>query len=207
MKRIASIVYWKGMKRAVRQFVRDCAVCQQFKYDSSPYPGLLQPLPIPERLWTDISMDFIEGLPKSKGHTVIFVVVDRLSKYAHFLPLSHPYSAMVVAQLFFDNIYKLHGMPTSIVSDRDKIFTNKFWQELFKLMGTQLKLSTAYHPQMDGQSEVVNRGLQTYLQCMAAEKPSDWSCWLPLTPRTTSPLTPCLMRWCMDKLLPPICLI
>ena len=82
---------------------------------------------------------------------------------------------MMVAQLFLDNIYKLHGLPSSIVSDKDKIFISKFWQELFKLMGTQLKLSTTYHPQTDGQSEVVNRGLQTYLRCMAAEKPNDWS--------------------------------
>ena len=125
-------------------------------------------------------MDFIEGLLKSRGMTVIFVVVDRLSKYTHFIPLAHPYSAASVAQLFLDNVYKLHGLPTSIVSDRDKIFIRKFLQELFHLLGAQLKLSTSYHPQMDGQTEMVNRSLQTYLRCMTVERPKDWSNWLPL---------------------------
>ena len=102
-------------------------------------------------------MYFIEGLPKFKDFIVIFVVVDRLSKYAHFLTLSHLYSALTIAQLFFDNIYRLHGLPNNIVSDRDKIFISRFWQELFKLSGTQLKLSTSYHPQTDGQTKVVNQ--------------------------------------------------
>ena len=104
-------------------------------------------------------MDFLEGLPNSKGMTVIWVIVDRLNKYAHFLSLAHPYTAASIAKMFLDNTYKLHGLPRMIVSDKDKVFISKFWQELFKLLGTQLHLSTSYHPQTDGQIEVVNKSL------------------------------------------------
>lgn len=101
------------------------------------------------------------------------VVVNRLSKYAHFLPLSRPYSAASVARLFLDHIFKLHGMPFSIVSDRDPVFTSTFWQELFQLQGTQLKHSSAYHPQTDGQTNVVNRCLENYRRCSVGARPKD----------------------------------
>ena len=128
MKRIFSVVYWKGLKKSVKQFVRECTTCQRCKYDTTTYPGLLQPLPIPGRLWSDISMDFIEGLPKSNGNEVILVVVDRLSKAAHFIAMAHPYTALMVAQLFMDTVFKLYEVPSSIVSDRDKIFLSNFWK-------------------------------------------------------------------------------
>ncbi|KAJ8751592.1 hypothetical protein K2173_016841 [Erythroxylum novogranatense] len=130
--------------------------------------GLMQPLPIPNRIWSDISMDFVEGLPCSEGYRVIMVVVDRLSKYAHFVPLTHPYTAFAVAKSFVENVVRLHGMPTSIVTDRDKIF-----------MRTQLKMGSSYHPQTDGQTEVVNRTLEQYLRCYTSDRPKKWKEWLP----------------------------
>ncbi|GJX02126.1 retrotransposable element Tf2 [Tanacetum coccineum] len=151
------VFYWKGKNKSVREHVRVCAICQCYKPDLAPYPGLLQPLPIPTKIWTDISMDFIEGLPSSHGKSVILVIIDRLSKYGHFIPLSHPFKAAQIAQVFLDTIYKLHGLPKTITSDRDKIFISTFWKELFKRLGITLQLSTAYHPQTDGQTKVVNR--------------------------------------------------
>ena len=173
-KRLQLLFYWKGLERDVRNYVRGCATCQACKPENVNMPGMLQPLPIPEGIWSDLSMDFIEGLPRSKGKEVILVIVDRLSKYAHFIALCHPYSATLVAQLFFNIIFKVHGMPTSIVSDHDQIFISQFWEELFKLQGVDLKKSIAYHLQTDGQTEVVNRCLETYLRCMTGKNPHQW---------------------------------
>jgi hypothetical protein len=97
-----------------------------------------------------VSLDFIEGLPKSKSFDSILMVIDKFSKYGHFIPLSHPYTTLSIAQLYLNNIYKLHGMPKFLMSERDKLFTNTLWQELFRLSETALNMSTAYHPQPDG---------------------------------------------------------
>jgi hypothetical protein len=178
-RRLAANVYWVGMKNAVQEFVRGCDVCQRQKYLASTPGGLLQPLPIPDRIWEDIAMDFITGLPKSMGFEAILVVVDRLSKYCHFIPLKHPYTARTIAEVFVKEIVRLHGVPLSIVSDRDPIFMSNFWQEMFKLQGTKLKMSSAYHPKSDGQTEVVNRCLETYLRCFIADQPKTWVLWVP----------------------------
>ena len=126
LKRINSFFYWKGLKKMVKETVRTCDVCQRIKADLSSYPGLLQPLPIPTQIWQDISMDFIDSLSVSQGKSTILVVVDRLSKYAHFIAVTHPYTAKNIAQLFLDHIYKLHGLPKTIVSDRDTVFMSLF---------------------------------------------------------------------------------
>jgi hypothetical protein len=172
--RLQENVYWHGMRSDVTEFVKSCATCQQVKPSNhSPY-GLLHPLPVPERVWEDISLDFIVGLPSFQTHTVILVVVDRLSKAAHFGSLPTHFTAAKVAELFATMVCKLHGMPKSIVSDRDPIFLSHFWQELFRLSGTKLRMSTAYHPQSDGQTEIVNKVLQQYLRCFVHDKPKQW---------------------------------
>ncbi|GKF96794.1 retrotransposable element Tf2, partial [Tanacetum coccineum] len=122
------------MKKEVKEWIKTCVVCQRFKPELVPSPRLLQPLPILERVWTHISMDFIDGFLVSKGKSVLLVVVDRLSKYSYFILLTHPYSALTVAQAFLDNVYKLYGLPKVIVSDRDTVFLSRFWTELFKLL-------------------------------------------------------------------------
>lgn len=118
--RVRRLFAWKGLKHMVRQFVRECQVCQRAKTERIAPAGLLQPLPIPKRPWAVISLDFIEGLPKSGGFDVILVVVDKFSKYGHFLALKHPYTALSVATTFMQNIFKLHGLPMAIISDRDR---------------------------------------------------------------------------------------
>jgi len=168
------------MSKAVMFFVYQCATCQRIKYNTAASPGLLQPLPIPEHVWQNITMDFIEGLPLSFGKQVIFVVVDRLSKAAHFMALSPPYTVADVAQCFLDHVFKLHGFPDTITNDKDPIFVSHFWKEFMSLQGIQVQLSIAYHPQTDGKSEVVNRFLETYLRCMSSDSLAQWSKWLPL---------------------------
>jgi hypothetical protein len=185
------------MKQDICTFVDKCDVCQCNKGEKFKSPSTLQPLPIAPSIWQDISMDFIVGVPKSGNTTVIMVVVDHLSKYYHLCALQHPFTASTVDQVFMDNIFKLHGMPHSIFFDRDLTFTNNFWQELFKLQGTQLHLSTTYHPQTDGQTEIVNKCLETYLRCFLYDRQHQWAQWLPLVEwwyntsyHTTTHMTP-----------------
>jgi hypothetical protein len=178
--RLKKLFVWKGMKTDVEDFVKQCQICQKAKGERVHPAGLLQPLSVPQGAWQDIAMDFIEKLPKSSGYDTILVVVDRFSKYAHFIALKHPFTAAQVAQVVLDQVVRLHGLPRSIVSDRDKIFTSIFWSQLFKLLGTKLNLSTAYHPQTNGQSERVNQCVEMYLRCAVHAQPSKWKNWLPL---------------------------
>ena len=171
--RLAVEFYWKGIKKHVQDYVTACDVCQRSKHEAMVPTGLLQPLSIPNQVWDDITLDFIEGLPRSHGFDSILEVVDRLSKYSHFIALKHPFIAQSVALMFLKEVVRLHGIPRSIIIDRDKVFMSSFWRELFFfLQGSELKQSTAYYPQTDGQSEVVNHGLEIYLRCFTMDKPS-----------------------------------
>jgi hypothetical protein len=163
------------MKQDICTFMVECEVCKCNKGESVKSSVTLQLLLVPPTIWQDISMDFIVSLPKSGNKSMIMVVVNHLSKYAQFCDFQTPFTTTTVAQIFKDNIFKLHGMPNSIVSDRDPTFTSNFWQELFKLQGTQLHLNIAYHPQMDGQSEIVNKCLETYLRFFESERKNQWT--------------------------------
>ncbi|KAL0546694.1 hypothetical protein IC582_016606 [Cucumis melo] len=169
------VYWWRNMKREVAEFVSKCLVCQQVKAPRQKPAGLLQPLSIPEWKWENVSMDFITGLPRTlRGFTVIWIVVDRLTKSAHFVPGKSTYTASKWAQLYMSEIVRLHGVPVSIVSDRDARFTSKFWKGLQTAMGTRLDFSTAFHPQTDGQTERLNQVLEDMLRACALEFPGSW---------------------------------
>jgi hypothetical protein len=134
---------------------------------------------VPTAVWTDIGLDFVEALPRVGGKSVILTVVDRFSKYCHFIPLGHPYTAESVAQAFFAKIVRLHGVPQSMVSDRDPVFTSVFWQELMRLIGAKIHMTSAFHPQSDGQTEAANKVITMYLRCFTGDRPRQWLRWLP----------------------------
>jgi hypothetical protein len=168
-----------AMRRVVQEFVRACDTCQRNKSEHLHPGGLLLPLPVPTTVWADIGLDFVEALPRVGGKTVILTVVDRFSKYCHFVPLAHPYTAESVAQAFYADIVRLHGIPQSMVSDRDPVFTSSFWRELMRLTGTKMHMTTAFHPQSDGQTEAANKVIVMYLRCFTGDRPRQWVRWLP----------------------------
>ena len=144
---IKATYWWSGLKKDVAKFIASCLTCQQVKFEHQRSTGLLQELPMPEWKWDRITMDFVVGLPKTrKGYDSIWVIVDRLTKSAHFLPVLTTYTVAQYAQLYIQHIVSLHGVPVSIVSDRGTQFTSRFWQKLQEAMGTQLDFSTAFHP-------------------------------------------------------------
>ncbi|KAG8366490.1 hypothetical protein BUALT_Bualt17G0085400 [Buddleja alternifolia] len=166
--------YWPKMEYDVEAYVRTCLMCQLDKSEHKKETGLLQPLPIPERPWQSVSMDFILGFPKVNRMASIFVVVDRFSKYGVFIPAPNACLAETAADLSFKHVAKYFELPEDIISDRDTRFTGRFWTALFNMMGTELKFSTAYHPQTDGQMEQINQLLEEYLRHYVSASQKNW---------------------------------
>ena len=173
--------WWRGMKREIEEFVSNCLTCQQIKIEHQKPAGLLQPLSIPEWKWERITMDFVTGLPKTqRGHDTICVIVDRLTKLAHFIATNNTYSLGRDPRLYVDEIVRIHGAPVSIVSDRDPRFTSRFWQKLQDAMGTKLHFSTVFHPQTDGQSERTIQTPEDMLRTCVMEFKGSWDDYLAL---------------------------
>jgi hypothetical protein len=173
--------YWPRMDRTVTRYVNNCHECRRSKPTSDKYNGVLIPLPIPQQPWQDISMDFITPLPVSDSNDTILVVSCRLTKQRHFVACSgkdHGTTAERTAELVIQHIVKLHGLPDTIVSDRGPQFVSEFWKHLCRILRIEAKLSTAFHPETDGQTEVENRELERYLRAYVAYQQDDWSKWL-----------------------------
>ena len=180
LENMKKLFHWPGMARDVRQYCMDCDSCQRNKSSTLKPVGKLQPLPIPTRKWESIGMDFITQLPcTDSGYDCILVVIDRLSKLTHLVPLTCTATAADVAELFVDCVVKHHGLPTSIVTDRDSKFTSMFWQTVLQIWGVKSAMSTAFHPQTDGQTERVNRVLEEYLRHFVSPRHTDWDKYLP----------------------------
>jgi IS30 family transposase len=160
--------WWYGMKRDIMEYVSLCDTCQWVKAEHQRPTGLLQPLKIPEWKWEEIGMDFIVGLPQTQaGYDSIWVIVDRLTKVAHFIPVKTTYSGAKLVELYMSRIVCLHGVPKKIVSDRGSQFTSKFWEKLHESMDTKLNFSSTYHSQTDGQTERTNQILEDMLRACA----------------------------------------
>ena len=167
--------YWPRMDFDVLQYVRTCDACQRNKPSQQATAGLLQPLPIPDHPWQQVTMDLITQLPKShRGHDAIVVFVDKMSKMVHLVATKTEVTAPQLAEIFWSTVVRHHGLPSSIVSDRDPRFTGHFWRALWKCLGTQLTMSTAFHPQTDGQTERANRTLEEMLRSYVSFQQKDW---------------------------------
>ncbi|KAL2246065.1 UNVERIFIED_CONTAM: Transposon Tf2-12 polyprotein [Sesamum indicum] len=173
--------WWQTMKKDVAKFVAKCMTCQQVKAEHQAPAGKLRPLSIPEWKWEKITMDFVVGLPRTfRKHNTIWVIVDRLTKSAHFLPVRITDSLDKLAGLYISKIVRLHRVPVSIVSDRDPRFTSRFWESLQRALGTKLHFSIAFHPQTNGQSERTIQTLEDMMRACTMEFKGNWDDHLPL---------------------------
>ena len=175
LRKLRQRVYWYGMDRDVAQYVVSCVTCSTSKASQQAPAGKLVPLPIPHRPWETIGMDFVGPLPRTRSfHDTILVVVDKLTKMIHLVATNQSVTAQQTAKLVLREVVRLHGVPSSIISDRDPRFTSLFWQALWKQLNTQLKMSTAYHPQTDGQTERANRVVEDMLRAFVNLHRDDW---------------------------------
>lgn len=173
--------WWSGMKKQVAEYVASCLTCQKAKIEHQKPAGLLHSLGVPQWKWDSISMDFVGALPKTQSKfDSIWVIVDRLTKSTHFIPVRTNYNVAKLAEIYIAEIVKLHGVPSSIVSDRDPNFTSHFWGELQEALGTKLRLSSAYHPQTDGQTERTIQTLEDMLRACVLDNGGSWDNLLPL---------------------------
>ena len=180
LERVKHNYHWHRMEEDIKDYVRACDTCQRDKPSRHRRYGQLEPLEVPYRPWSSISMDWIADLPESNGYTQIWVIVDRFTKMAHLIPLPTKVTAKDIAKIFLKEIWKHHVLPTDIVSDRDTKITSHFWQVLMDLLGIKTKLSTAFHPETDGQTDRVNQTSEQYLRHYCSWKQDDWDDLLPM---------------------------
>src|SRR5437588_3761461 len=180
LKIVSRNFYWPKMEETINEYIQTCDACQRNKSQRHAKYGLLQPLEVPYAPWKSISVDFIVALPESEGKNQIMVVVNHFTKMAHVVPLLETATATDVARAFMKEIWKVHGLPTDIVSDRDTKWTGEFWKGICGLLDIKRKLSTAFHPQTDGQTERVNQTLETYIRTFINYDQDDWVQMLPL---------------------------
>ena len=170
--------WWPGVMKEVKQYVKGCDQCQRMKNRVEMPAGKLRPNQVPERLWQHISVDFITKLPVLKGHDSILVICNRFSKMSHFVAMTEKMTAEGLAKLFRDNVWKLHGLLESVILDRGLQFVAGMMKELNKMLGIETKLSTAYHPETDGQTERTNQELEQYLRMYINHRQNNWAKWL-----------------------------
>ncbi|QRW26677.1 Retrovirus-related Pol polyprotein from transposon [Rhizoctonia solani] len=178
-QQIASVYYWPKMAEGVRQYVFSCDICQKAGHCRHGPRGYLQPIPIPQQPFEVVSMDFVMDLPPSGECNAILVVIDKLTKYAHFLPCTTQINEIETARLFHDNIWCQYGLPRQIITDRDARWTGAFWEHLVSLLGIKRALTTAYHPQADGQTEIMNQTMETAIRAFTNPMKNDWKYLLP----------------------------
>ncbi len=174
--------FWPQMLLDVKSYIQSCCVCSKAKHITDKPAGLLNPLPEPRTRWSSVTTDMVTGLPSVNGKNAVIVFVDRFTKYTILVPVSKRITAAAYAKIFLEKVVAVHGLPDELISDRDSKFANEqgFWQELMRLLGTKVKLSSAYHPQTDGTTERINRTWLQIIRCFCMENQQDWVKYLPL---------------------------